>query len=751
MTSPGGREIHRTMDLPASGSERDSKAFGLLAEPIQRWIWQQQWTALHDIQEESIPFLLNCDDDLVIAAPTAAGKTEAAFLPLISRLLSSESGNGFDLVYVSPLKALINDQFRRLRDLCEKLEVPVHPWHGDISQSAKARARRFPSGILLITPESLEAMFVLRGQDIPRLFSDTQAVVIDELHTLLDSERGVHLRSLLARLEISVGNRIRRVGLSATLGDMDLVCKTLQPDSEKRAKLLVSSSSNQELRIQLKAYVAGPTTDDPQQNKAAMRALGQHIFKHFRGQNNLVFANSRSRVEMYSDMLRKMCDEEKIPNEFFPHHGNLARHLRTDLERQLKEARVPVTAICTSTLELGIDIGAVECVGQIGAPWSVASLRQRLGRSGRRPSQAAVLRMYSIEPATSSKADLVHTFHLPLVRSIALVELLVKKWYEPPAPAALHLSTLTHQILSVIAERGGVTAKRLYWTLCKRGPFRLVRSGLFARLLRHLVDPDVGLIEQAPDGHIMLGPKGEKLVEHYSFYAVFKTPQEYRVVSGGKALGTLPLLKPLIAGATIIFAGRRWCVIQVRDKNKVVEVVPDRSGKPPIFDGQLGDVHDIVVQQMRKVLLADAIPRYLDRNAASLLSSARDSFQSSGLVSRPILELGGGGHLVATWAGTVGTSSLATVLTCLDYQVSEYDGMIELTSSGSNSKSLMQDLQAIEGGEFDLTELIASRINLVRSEKYHDYLGTDLLLQDTLSRSLDLDAVKRIVSELCTQ
>ena len=192
---------------------RASSSFDLLAEPIQRWVWQQGWRELHDVQERSIGAILGGDHDVILAAATAGGKTEAAFLPLLSKLLVGENrGRGFRILYVSPLKALINDQFRRLDDLCHAVDVPVHRWHGDVAASAKARARRDPSGILLITPESLEATFVLRGLEIPGLFQSLDCVVIDELHALLDSERGVQLRSLLYRLELILGRRIRRVG-----------------------------------------------------------------------------------------------------------------------------------------------------------------------------------------------------------------------------------------------------------------------------------------------------------------------------------------------------------------------------------------------------------------------------------------------------------------------------------------------------------------------------------------------------------
>ena len=381
------------MTSPASASDRQSQAFDLLAEPIRRWIWQKGWTSLRDIQERAIPYLIDGNEDLIITAATAGGKTEAAFLPLISRAYTTATGEGFDLVYVGPLRALINDQFRRLEDLCEALDMPVHPWHGDVSQAVKTRARKNPRG------NPADHSRIARSHVRParyggtRLFADTQAIVIDELHALLDSERGVHLRSLLTRLELSVGRRIRRVGLSATLGDMALANAYLRPEAPEKVGQLVSRSDGQELRIQLRAYIAGRRTEHPDpedadpngadaQDLSATRAVGEHIFDKLRGHNNLVFAGSRGHVELYSDLLRGMCEERHLPNEFFPHHASLSREHRGFVEKRLKDGSLPVTAICTSTLELGIDIGDVACVGQIGAPWSVAALRQRLGRSG---------------------------------------------------------------------------------------------------------------------------------------------------------------------------------------------------------------------------------------------------------------------------------------------------------------------------------------------------------------------------------
>ena len=296
--------------------QKQSAASDRLAKPVQKWIWSKGWNNLRDIQEHAIPALLDQQIDLIVAAATASRKTEAVFLPLLSELLNNpSSGSGFDLVYIGPTKALINDQFERLEDLCANLEVPVYPWHGDISQSLKVQARNHPRGVLLITPESLEALFVLRGPEIPELFSAARVIVIDELHALLDNERGVHLRSLLTRIELSVNRKIRRVGLSATLGEIMLVKKFLRPKTPDSVQVIESISDPREVKVQIRVYIERIELEYDE--SVAKIAVADHLFSKIRGSNNLVFAESRKNVEFFADYLRQESEDARIPNEFF--------------------------------------------------------------------------------------------------------------------------------------------------------------------------------------------------------------------------------------------------------------------------------------------------------------------------------------------------------------------------------------------------------------------------------------------------
>ena len=730
------------MNSHLSSSER-SKGFDQLAKPVRRWIWDKGWNSLRDIQERAIPTLLNDDSDVIIAAATAGGKTEAAFLPLISSVLEHPGEGGFDLVYVGPLRALINDQFERLEDLCSKTELPVYPWHGDISQGVKTRARKNPRGVLLITPESLEALFVLRGTEIPTLFSSTSTIVIDELHALLDNERGIHLRSLLTRLELAVNRRIRRVGLSATLGEMTLAREYLRPEAPETVMLLESKSESQELKAQIRGYLRqryqSKSDRGNEDENAAQRAVVEHLFSQLRGSRNLIFAGSRENVEWYADALREMSEKARLPVEFFPHHASLSREHRIDLEKRLK-THPATTAVCTSTLELGIDIGNIACVAQIGPPFSVASLRQRLGRSGRRAGQAAVLRMYAIEAEPSGDSHPLDRLYLGLICSIAMVELLIEGWCEPPAPQALHLSTLTHQILSVITEHGGVSPRQLYTTLCERGPFRRVSPSLFARLLRHLGGPDVVLIERAPDGVLLLGREGERLVEHYSFYPVFQTPEEYRIIADGKPLGTLPCTMVLAPHMTIIFSGRRWRITQIHDRDKVIEVTSDPTGQPPRFGGGGGLLHDRIVEKMKEVLSGTDLPAYLDKSAARLLADARSEFQRLGFVQQSIYQTGNRNYLIAAWAGTVKAATLALALRSMGFGVTVYPGFLDI-SRAEGAQPVEAALEEIANwAPVPADEVLSATANLI-TEKLHPYLSLDLLHEDAASSRIDLDAL----------
>jgi ATP-dependent helicase Lhr and Lhr-like helicase len=720
-------------------------AFDRLHPSIQKWIYDQGWTELRDAQERAIAPILDGSEDVIIAAATAAGKTEAAFLPICSRLVGEEPA-GSAVLYVSPLKALINDQSDRMEKLCETLHIDVHPWHGDVSQSRKREFLKRPSGILLITPESLESIFVNRGSAVRALFEGLIYAVVDELHSFLGTERGKQLQSLLRRLEWSTNRRVPRIALSATLGDMAAAADFLRPGEGSKVNVIVSNSSGQELKLLVRGYrisadvepLEGENEGEEEPNDGSERAVAEDLFRTLRGSNNLVFANSRSSVEKYADLLTRISDRERLPNEFWAHHGNLSKELREEAEAALKDKSRSATAICTSTLELGIDIGAMKSIAQIGSPNSAASLRQRLGRSGRR-GEAAILRVYIREREIDERTPLEDCLRFDLVQTIAMVNLLLTGWCEPPAASSLHLSTLVQQVLSLIAQYGGVTAKSIWPMLSTVFP---VDRETFVAVLRSLGKRRI--LRQESDGTLLLDEVGERIVNHYSFYAAFATPEEYRLICGSKTLGTLPIDRPLEENSAIIFAGRRWRVLSVDESRKVIEVRPSPGGRVPAFCGERGDVHDGVRQEMRSVYCSNTMPAYLDSTARSLLSEARLYFSRCELEERDIIECGAE-SILFTWMGDRITDTVRLMLarSGLDCQVE--GPCIRVAAPLAETRTAVARI-ASEPPPDPLR--LAAEVQNKWSEKYDWALESDLMDKEYASRKLNVPAAHALVARL---
>ena len=322
-------------------------------------------------------------------------------------------------------------------------------------------------------------------------------------------------------------------------------------------------------------------------------------------------------------------DQRQVPCEFWPHHGSLSKELREDAEAANKDASRPATAVCTSTLELGIDIGAIKSVAQIGPPASVASLRQRLGRSGR-TDNASILRVYIQEPALSSDTRPLDALRSDLVETIAMLELLLSNWCEASDPRGLHLSTIVHQVLSMVAQHGGLRADDAWRASCQGGPFEHVDQGLFLSLLRSMGSHN--LVTQDGAGDLVLAHTGEQIVNHYSFYAAFSAPKEYRVTAGGRLLGTAPFTESLFPGRHVIFGGRRWIVSFVDEQAKVVDLRPASGGRPPAFAPRAPTpVHDEVRHRMATIYKDSTVPSYLNDGARSLLAEGRAAYYRCGL------------------------------------------------------------------------------------------------------------------------
>ena len=693
-------------------------AFESLHDSVRTWIAAKEWQALRPIQEQAINVIFGTQSDLLIAAPTASGKTEAAMLPIAS-VCAQEPPQGLACLYISPLKALINDQFPRAESLFGACDMLVTAWHGDIPRSQKTAFLKQPGGVLLITPESLEALLITRGAVTADLLGSTRFVVIDEIHAFAGTERGAQVQSLLARIEHASGRRMRRIGLSATAGDLTAVAEFLRPKGDGEVVTIIDRDGRPSVKRVHGVVDGGEGESD----------VVKWLYASLRGSNNLVFANRRSDVEAYADALRQLCESQGTRPEFEAHHGSLSREHREEVEYVLKHSTNSTTVVASSTLELGIDVGTIERVVQIGAPPSVASLQQRLGRSGRR-GEPPVLDAFVIAPAIP--AVLEDQLRAELVQTVATVELIHRRWYEPPITDALHLSTLVQQFLSLIAQCSGVSEEEAFSALCSGGAFARTTRTQFASLAAYLIRMD--LVYRYDSGLLVLGDRGEKLIKAQSFYAAFSTPVEYSVVAENRVLGTLPLTDAIDFGDSVTFAARRWRIVKVDDDHRKIHVAPTDSAEAAHFLGSSISVHDEVRREMLRVYMSDAVPEYVDDGATLLLQQGRECFSTLGLESNRIIA-SKQDCLLIPWAGDRVMNTMRLQLLARGLNVKK--SPLALLVRQCKPERIHELLPALEHDDTPAV-VLAQHARNTTVHKHHRRLPAELLALDYASEFLDV-------------
>ena len=706
-----------------------SSSFELLHDSVRNWVWRQGWSSLRDIQENTIPVVLQRDCDVIISAATAGGKTEAAFLPILSHLLSNPS-QGFDVLYVSPLKALINDQYRRLLDMTSGTSVVVTPWHGDIDASRKARALKNPSGILIITPESLESFLINRNASVKKAFGRLKYIVIDELHAFMGNERGKQLQSLLSRIELITGNTPPRVAMSATFSNYDKVKSFLRPDGSIQCVIPSQGDSSHETKILVKEYLQLPDKD-------VAREIADEIFTKLRGSNNLVFTNSRVAAEGFAVRLGDRCEAECVPNEFRVHHGSLSKIEREAVEQELQRGQTPVTALCTSTLELGVDIGKVKSIAQVGVANSVSGLRQRLGRSGRR-DEPSILRVFSIENEDAS--GWLYDLRANLVQNIAVIELLREKEYEAPVIDKPHLSTLIQQILSLVASFSGFYPKEGWEILCNRGAFRNISSKIFLDLLKCMGKR--GLLSQLNTGEIIVGKEGERLLRRLDFYTAFVAPVDYDVINtdGGNRVGMIQSLPEV--KQQIILAGKRWVILRVDEKSRSIYVARIKSGGGISFSSDVPEIDEIITRKMRDIYMSDELYPYLDIASGTHqeLVKAREYFIENKLNMKFYA-----GNSLFTWAGAKVNRTIALMCKLRLKKNLDYN---HLMVYGITPQDIALILSQKQPSGDDLAALVPRYEK--EKQQYDHFLSDDLLNHEYASTYLNAGKAWELLKELST-
>jgi ATP-dependent helicase Lhr and Lhr-like helicase len=764
----------------------DASAFELLCPGVQKTIYDKGWTGLHPIQTESIRAIYQSADHLLISAQTAGGKTEAAFLPIISKI-AEKSTPSVQALYVGPLKALINDQFRRMEELCENLDIPVHRWHGDVGASEKLSVIRQPSGILLITPESLEAIFLRRGKSVPQLFSALEYIVVDELHSFLDNVRGIHLQSLFSRISSQAGCQPRMAGLSATLGDYDAAKRFLDIDHPDRVRLIENPTNTRQIRLTVKAFIRPQCTEDEEKrvqffgvplekipglvsrvkpahilSGAPLKGLltqeeldayslprpddvdmiSNDVAQKFSASTNLVFCNSKSTVELLADRLHQVFAKAGSQRDpFVVHHASLSRSQRDEAEEHLKSG-VPTTAICSSTLEMGIDISGIKAVGQVQAPWTVSSMVQRLGRSGRGQGESAVFRAYCRDFTPHGDCSLTDLLFPDLIQSIAMVELMLVKWLESPDIHDLNLSTLIHQILSHLTQTGGMPAQALFEALVKKGPFRKVTPDIFQRVLKCLLQ--CSLLSSVPPNVLIVGTRGEFLTSSWDFYAAFMGQEDFKVEYQGESIGKIPPDRLPPKGENLLLGGRRWVVTDVIPAELTVVVLPSNNLKPPYFISSGMGTGNKIARQMKLLLEQQEVPAYIDENAELLLGSARQMAKLSGAVGGTGIVMEDKGVRLYPWAGS---KIHATLWAFAKFQkLTVTADRLSILYQDCSMNQVREHFETITKTTVDPT-VLAEFLPMIAPQKFDSYLDEDLLRFTNGKRLLDSPGATELVSQ----
>lgn len=544
----------------------------LLSRPMREFVYKNKWPSLTKIQEASIKEFIGSEDNLILIAPTAAGKTEAAFLPAISE--ANDFDKGLRILYISPLIALINDQFKRVFDMCDDIGVSVTSWHGEANQTRKEKLLENPSGICLITPESLEAIFVNKSFEARKLFTGLDYIVVDEIHSFLTGNRGCQLRSLLKRILSYTNKNPRFIGLSATVGDLNYdICKNFFKN-DRDTKLIIDSSKND-----LEA-----TISYNEENDISDKTVDQ-ILTFAREGSMLAFPNSRKLVEELAVELKKKARDEKIKTQIFSHHSSVSKNKRKEIEDFAKNRRGENLIICaTSTLELGIDIGSVHSICQYGSTNSVLSLAQRLGRSGRKTGKS-VLHQIATNP-------------WDLVQSLATIILFKEGRLDKIDPIKAPYDVFAHQILSTLLENNGLSIKD-YESLDKKLDFDIDHEE-FMDLTAHMLEN--GFIEKLENEYIG-GVECEKLLKMGSFYNQFISTDTFHVYNEKGKIGEIEKSIDLKKGDGIYLGGLIWEVQSINLKAKKITVSKAEEGKAPDFgSSSLGDVSNEIRRKMEAII-----------------------------------------------------------------------------------------------------------------------------------------------------
>jgi len=715
--------------------------FHRLAPFIQEYIYRNKWEELRPVQVLAAEAVFDTDENLLLSSGTASGKTEAAFLPVLTHLWENPS-KSVGVLYLSPLKALINDQFERLEGLLEEAEIPVTKWHGDASQAAKKRVLKRPAGVIQTTPESLESMLMHNSSGAYRLFCDLRFVIIDEVHYFMDNDRGLQLLSLLERLSRLIGFHPRRIGLSATLGDCKNAEEWLCTDTDRSCITPKVTEKGRSLRLSVRFFPIKqkiPNSD----SKVLLENYYNYLYESTSGKRCILFSNSKGEVEENIAHLRRISEEKRHDDCYLVHHANISPALREFAEQRMKSSELPVCTGATVTLELGIDLGHLERIVQTGCPLTVSGLVQRLGRTRRRGGTAEMRFAFRYDMSLPPQ-EFYKEVNWDFVACIAMILLYTReRWIEPMYIPKLPYSLLYHQTMSYMASQGEVQPQALAKYILTLGVFRHISKDDYLLLLRHMLQN--GQLERSENGSLLIGSKGEAAVNNYEFLAVFSVPDEYSVRCNAEEIGTVQ--NPFPEGAQFALAGQAWEVTELDKKERRIYVKHIKGISANMWQDSGNEyVHTRVMKMIRDVLRSDEQYAFLDETAMARLSEIRKMCRSGGLAAQgsvvPITETL---YAVFPFTGTRATAAL-----CFALRERGFDAVVYLSRYFPVCIEVRTDMGIEElcAALDDIKQCGADKYGFIIpdnceiSGKYNDFIPRELLKKQYVEDYLDTEDMK---------
>ncbi len=764
--------------------------FGRLSPFIKDFIYRNNWTELREVQVASCGVIFDTDAHLLLNTGTASGKTEAAFLPVLTEL-ENDPPMSVGVLYIAPLKSLINDQFLRLDDLLKEADIPVWHWHGDVSISHKRKLLRDPRGVLQITPESLESMLINKNRDLVRIFGELRFIIIDEVHSFMGTDRGIQVICQLERLQRYIRTSPRRIGLSATLGDYTQAERWLASGTDRKVITPAIQASSQKIRLAVEHFYdsdemkkpdsrnSGELPEDHWENDAALKsgpapqgeaasqseaaqqdkasAYWEYIYEKSLNKKCIIFTNMRDQAEYSIAMMRQIAENRGTPDIYHVHHGSISSALRENAESEMKESGGSTVIGATLSLEMGIDIGQLERIIQVEAPNSVSSFLQRLGRSGRRGNPAEMW-FVCREDKPSGLPLLPQRLPWKLMQDIAVIQLYIEeRWIEQPRKLKYPLSMLYHQTMSVLAELGEASPALLAKRVLGMAAFDSISFDDYRELLKHLLDIDH--LQLTEEGSMIIGLKGEKIVNNFKFYAVFPEEDDYTVIFDSSPIGKIEVPPP--PGERMTLAGRSWEVIDVDKKSKVVNVRRIKGRIKTFWGGGNLKIDNRICTRMRAILAERKDYPYLQKGAVSRMEEVYFLSRNAMLDRYNVVSMGGKSVCIFPWMGNIDYYTVMLLIKKLCgfmLNIKSVGGQppyyitLKLGSGEATSDGFLNEFRQALNRPINLEYMISDddvfelkRQYEYKTPKYDEFIPIPLLKKALITDYIDLDRIRAAV------